>query len=218
MNTLIRTGLSAAAAGLTLLVTSCGTGGSSPSGFLSNYSQLGSGYDPAGGVAVYSSQSADFKDYDSIIFDPVTTIVDAEKVDPQVVTQMAAYLQRSLSSELGRELRLVGEPGPRTLRIRTALTDIISGVTATSPVTTVQVNPKATLSGPVGSAASFIASVSFEGEILESTTGKRLSALTDQRMGAKREVTSSTNWTAVRSMVEEGSKRLAQRLRGAQAR
>ena len=218
MSKLTLTGLFAAA-GLALLATSCGVGGSSPSGFLADYGQLGSGYDPAGGVAAYAKPGADFKDYDTIIFDPVTTIVDAEKVDPQVAEQLAAYLQRSLSAELGMELRLVGEPGPRTLRVRTALTDIVSGVPATSPVTTVHPKPKAVLSGTLGAeAAAFVASVSFEGEIVESMTGERLTALTDQRIGAKREASAKDDWTYVRSMVEVGSKSLADRLKVAQAR
>ncbi len=201
------------------LISSCAsTGGSSPSGFLSDFGQLGGGYATAGAVAAYMSPKADFRDYDTIVFEPVTTIIDGDKVDPRAAEQLAAYLASSLKSELGEDLRIVGVPGPRTLRVRVALTDIVEGTAPTSPVTTVQVDPKTPLKGAVGSNAPFIASVSFEGEVLDSLSGERLSAVSDQRLGAKRGVNPSTDWVAVRSLVEQGAENLAGRLRQVQAR
>lgn len=202
-----------------LLLPACTpTGGNSPSGFLSNFGQLGSGYDTAGAVAAYRNPKADFRDYDTLIFEPVTTIIDGDRVDPRAAEQLASYLAASLKSELGEELRLVGVPGPRTLRVRVALTDVVEGVAPTNPVTTVQVNPKARLKGAVGSDAPFIAAVSFEGEVLDSVSGERLSAVSDQRLGAKRRVSKATDWVAVRAMVEDGADNLAGRLRAVQAR
>ena len=202
-----------------LALASCsGTGGTSPSGFLTNFNQLDGGYGTAGAVAAYLDPKADLMDYDAVIFEPVTTIIDGEKVDARAAEQLASYLGSSLRSELGKELQLVGAPGPRTLRVRTALTDIVEGSTPTTPVTTVQINPKARLKGAVGSSAAFISSVSFEGELLDSTTGKRISAVSDQRLGAKREVGADTDWVAVRSMVEAGGRNMVGRLRAKQAR
>lgn len=208
-----------AVAGMALFSTSCGPGGAtSPSGFLSNYSQLGGGQDPAGGVAAYMNPKADFKDYDSIVLDPVTTIVGSDQVDPRVAEQLASYLGGALRSELGRELKMVGAPGPRTLRVRVALTDVIAGQPAATPVTTVHTQPRAMLQGAVGEAAGFIGSVSFEGETLDSMTGERLTAVSDQRLGSKREVSASTDWVWVRTLVDESADRLAERLASAQAR
>jgi hypothetical protein len=77
----------------------------------------------------------------------------------------------------------------------------------------VHAGPSATLSGKLGSAelAAFISKVSFEGEILDSVTGERLSALSDHRIGAKREASASTSWEAVRSAANQGAVRLWKR-------
>ncbi len=94
-------------------------------------------------------------------------------------------------------------PAPRTIEDRTAGT----------PVTTVHSNPRATLSGNLGSdaVASFVSKLSFEGEIVDSVTGERLSALSDHRLGVKREATATTTWASIRSATNEGAGRLWQR-------
>lgn len=211
------TGLVAASA-LSLIATSCTTG-SSPSGFLNNFGQLGGGYDTTNALAAYTAPGLDLTDYDSIYIEAPTTIIDVDKHDPKVAEQLASYMVRSLRSEFGKQLKIVGAPGPRTIRVRTALTDIVAGTTPTTPVTTTYANPKAPLRGAVGSAAPFIASISFEGEALDGETGKRLAAMSDQRTGAKTDkINPMTDWVAVKAMVEEWAARMAGRLTAAQAR
>jgi hypothetical protein len=77
------------------------------------------------------------------------------------------------------------------------------------PVITVHPDPQASLSGNLGSdaVAEFVSNVSFEGEILDSVTGKRLSAMVDHRLGVKREATASTSWAAVRSAANQSATR-----------
>ncbi|MGE9269474.1 MAG: DUF3313 domain-containing protein [Verrucomicrobiales bacterium] len=206
------------AAGLTLLATSCGTQ-SSPSGFLTNFGQLGGGYDTTNTLAAYTAPGLDLTDYDSVYIEAPTTIIDVDKHDPRVAEQLSAYVVRSLRSEFGKRLKIVGEPGPRTIRVRTALTDIVEGTPATTPVTTVYSDPKAPMRGAVGSAAEFISSISFEGEALDGATGKRLAASSDQRSGTKRDnIAADTDWVAVQAMVEKWAAHMAERLEGAQAR
>lgn len=200
-------------AGVSLMVSSCSTGGRSPSGFLSNYSQLDAGYGTENAVSAYLKPGVDLKKYDSVIIDPVNTVVAAPGVSQAVTDQLAAYLSGSLRSQAPSFLKVVTTPGPSTLRVRTALTDVIEGSESKSPVTTVHSNPRATLSGKLGSEqlAAFISRVSFEGEILDSTNGERLSALCDHRIGAKREATAATSWAAVGSAANQGAARLWQR-------
>ena len=95
-----------------------------------------------------------------------------------------------------------------------ALTDVIGKQSGPRPVTTVHSSPRAALSGNLGSdsVAAFVSNVSFEGEILDSVTGERVSALSDHRLGAKREATAATSWAAVRSATSQGAARLCQRL------
>lgn len=200
-------------AGSALLVSSCTPGGRSPSGFLTNYRQLDAGYGTTDAVSAYLKPAADLKKYDSVIIDPVTTVVATPGVSPALKEQLAANLNEALRAQLAGKLNLTCVPGPTTLRIRTALTDVVEGRESGKPVTTVHTNPQATLSGNLGSeaVAGFVSNVSFEGEILDSVSGERLSALIDHRLGVKREASASTSWAAVRSATNQGAARLWKR-------
>jgi hypothetical protein len=202
-----------ALAGSAVLVSSCSTGGRSPSGFLANYQQLDAGYGTEDAVSSYVKPGADFKKYDSVFIHPVTTVVGAPGISAQVKDQLAAYLSEALKSQVAGGLKLTSTPGPTTLMVRTALTDVVEGRESGVPVTTVHASPRATLTGNLGSdaVAAFISNVSFEGEIVDSVTGERLSALVDHRLGSKREATASTSWAAVRSAANQGAARLWKR-------
>lgn len=212
MNTITRLCLFATA-GAALALTSCATGGKSPSGFLSNYQQLNAGYGTTDAVSVFVKPGADLKKYDSVIIDPVTTVVATPGVSAQVKEQLAAYLGDSLRGRIAGELKTVSVPGPTTLRVRTALTDVIEDQKAGTPVTTVHPGARATLTGALGSAevAAFVSLVSFEGEIVDSLTGERLVASIDHRLGVKREATPQTSWASVRSAVNQGVGKLSDR-------
>ena len=206
-----------ALAGAALAVTSCSPGGRSPSGFLGNYKQLDAGYGTSDAVSAYVKPGVDLKKYDSVIIDPVTTVVSAPGITVEVKDQLAAYLSESLRSQVGGKMKLVSTPGATTLRVRTALTDVIEGKTSGTPVSAVHVSPSAALTGKLGSdtVAAFVSNVSFEGEILDSVSGERLCALSDHRLGSKREATASTSWAAVRSGTNQGALRLWQRFAAA---
>lgn len=212
MNTITRLGLFATA-GAALALSSCSTGGKSPSGFLSNFSQLDAGYGTADSVSSYVKPGVDFKKYDSVIISPVTTVIAAPGVSTAVTDQLAAYLADSLHKQLSPNLKIVSVPGPTTLRVRTGLTDVIEGQKAGKPVTTVHADPKITLSGNLGSpaVAALVSSASFEGELVDSVSGERLVALVDHRLGKKREATPETSWASVRSAINTGVEKLRSR-------
>lgn len=201
-----------AAAGLA--ISSCSTtGSSSPSGFLSNYKQLDGGYGTADAVSAYVKPGVDLKKYDSLLIDPVTTIVASPGIDSKVTGQLAAYMTEALRQQSTGKLKVVTVAGPTTLRLRTALTDVIEGQTSGTPVKTIHPAAKATLTGDLGTAdiAAFIAKVSFEGEVLDSVSGERLMANVDHRLGNKREVTPKTPWSEIRKQVNQGAARLISR-------
>lgn len=200
-------------AGSALLLSSCTPGGRSPSGFLTNYKQLDDGYGTENAVSAYLKPGADLKKYDSVIIDPVTTIVGTPGVSSALTEQIAANVSNSLRSQLTNELKITNVPGPSTLRLRVALTDLIENRKTGKPVITVHANPQATLSGNLGSdaVAGFVSHVSFEGEILDSVTGERLSAMVDHRLGIKREAKATTSWAAVRSAANQSATRFWKR-------
>ena len=127
--------------------------------------------------------------------------------------QVAAYLIDALRGQVKGELKIVTVPGPTTLRIRAALTDVVENEEHATPVTVVHPSPSATLTGALGSpeVAAFIAKVAFEGEIVDSVGGDRLLASVDQRLGSKRDVSPMTPWNEVRTKVKQGVGRLNQR-------
>ena len=237
MNIITRLGMFATA-GAALALSSCATGGKSPSRFLSNFSQLDAGYGTENAVSSYLKPGVNLKQYDSVIIDPVTTVIASPGVSPAVAgqlsaylnedgrviidpvkEQLAAYLSESLRSQM-TDFKIVSSPGPKTLRLRTGLTDVISAAQAGKGVTVVHTAPRATLSGNLGSAAlaSFVSNVAFEGEILDSVTGERLVALVDHRIGSKREASATTTWVGVRSGVNQGVIRLRDRIKAVEAR
>lgn len=195
-------------------MNSCATGGRSPSGFLGNFSQLDAGYGTTDAVAAYVKPGVDLKQYDSVWIEPVTTVVATPGISAEVTDQLAAYLGAALRTQAATgKMKIATVPGPGTLRVRTALTDVIPGVEKGKPVTTVHTAPQAPLTGPLGSdaVAAFVASLSFEGELVDSVTGERICALCDHRLGAKREFTAATTWATIRSANNQGAVRLYQR-------
>lgn len=209
-----------ALAGTCFALTSCTPGGRSPSGFLGNYKQMDAGYGTTDAVSAYLKPGVDLKKYDSVIIDPVTTVVSTPGISAEVKDQLAAYLADSMRTQTGGTLKIVSVPGPTTIRWRTALTDVVETRKGGKSVTTVHSSPRVTLTGKLGSdaVAGFISNVSFEGEILDSVSGDRLSALCDHRLGSKREATAATSWAAVRSGANQGAARLWQRFTAARDR
>jgi len=212
MKPIHRSGL-IALAGLALAVSSCSTNGDrSPSGFLGNYKQLDAGYGSADAVSAYLKPGVDLKKYDSVMIDPVTTVVATPGISAKVTDQLAAYQGEALRSQVAGKMKVVKVAGPRTLRVRTALTDIVENRKPGTPVTTVHTSPRTALSGNLGSdtVAAFVANVSFEGEILDSVTGERLSARCDHRLATKREATAATPWATVRANANQRAARFWQ--------
>lgn len=214
MKFITRTGLFISAATSLALLSSCANnGGRSPSGFLTHYAQMDGGYGTADAVSVFVKPGAELAKYDSVIIDPVTTIVASSGISADVKDQLASYLSGALRQEMSGRLKVVNTPGPATLRVRTALTDVIEGESAGAPVTTVHTVNRAPLSGKLDSetVAAFIAKVSFEGEILDSVTGERQFALIDHRLGAKRDASAATPWSSIRAAMIGGVRQLSGR-------
>lgn len=214
MKTMTRLGM-LAAAGATLALSSCSIGGTSPSGFLSNLSQLDGSYGTDNAVSSYVKPGVDFKKYDSVIIDPVTTVIASTPVNPAVIEQLAAYLGSAIYNQMSSGLKVVSAPSATTLRVRTNLTNVLLNQKNVKAVTKVHSSPKANLTGILGTApiAYFVSNVSFEGEVVDSVSGDRLVALVDHRLGSKREVTENTTWASVRDSINMGIGKLSARFK-----
>jgi hypothetical protein len=194
-------------------LVSCSTS-RSPSGFLANFDQLNAGYGTEDAVASFVAPDANIRAYHSLMIDPVTTVIANPAVSPQASEQIASYVLDALHNEFRQHIAIATAPGPGVMRLRAALTDVISGYPVEGkPVTTRHGHPQATFSGNIGddALAAFISKVSFEYEVVDSVSGKRLVALVDHRLGNKREATAETSWAAIRSGANVGAKKIVQR-------
>ena len=169
-----------------------------PSGFLGDYSRLQPG-GPGRALLVYRAPDANISAYDKVLLDPVTVwrppgATDA--VSRADLQRLADLLYGMLLSRLQTYYVMVQNPGPKTLRIRAALTEATPSSTSMDIMSQI---------GPVTGAASrtkematgtpaWVGAASAEIEVLDAETGKELLAAADRRVGEKTLTGSSDPW------------------------
>lgn len=189
----------------------------SPSGFLGDYSLLREGGDDEAQL-VYIDESVAFDAYDSVMLDEVTfwTVEgsDAGGLDQETQQHLTDRLYHALYGRLAADYKMVSKPGPGVLRIRAAITEakgarvVGNAITSTVP----QLRLLSRLGDLGKDTAFFVGKAAAECEILDSSTGKRLAAGVDERMGAKSLKTAFTKWGDVDEALEFWAQRLGDRL------
>jgi hypothetical protein len=160
------------------------------SGFLGDYSLLMRGTAEEA-QEIYINSLTDFKQYTRIIFDPITVYVAEKsalgKLPPEQLQDCVNYLDAAVRDELSPDYEFVDQPGPDTMRLRIALTEIKGAKVVMNTVSTVM---------PVGlalssvkkaatGASSAVGVARVEMELQDSMTGERLAAAVDARAGKK---------------------------------
>ena len=154
------------------------------SGFLTDYSLLEK--DSEGLVQwKYFKEGANFGAYDKVILDHATFFfkkdADYKGIHSDELTELAQNLHKAFLVTLARAYSFTDKPGPGTMRVRLAITDLVPGKPGTGVMTTIV---------PFGLAASFIkkavtgshigmAQISGEAELIDSQTGEILAAAID---------------------------------------
>ena len=144
------------------------------SGFLGDYSALKLATAPAFAVVgrkIYIAPEADLKDYGKVVIDPVSFAylkpgLDLTAAEKERLTQ---YLNEWLNLKLKDRFMKVPVAGPKTLRVRTAITDVSS--------------PEGIKSREVNMAD--VARAVVELELTDSETGHRFLAMVDQMGGVR---------------------------------
>jgi hypothetical protein len=185
------------------------------SGFLRDYGQLQEreGYEAQ---LVYLNPRADWSRYAAIEIDSVTLWASQENVklskqDQQMLTDL---VYKAMHEQLGKEFRIVQEPGPEVLRLRAALTQAKGAKVALRTMSTLL--PQALLLGTAvglsADTASTVGTATVEMELLDSITGQRLAAAVDQRAGTKSLLTTRTfsTWGDVEAAANFWAERTAQ--------
>lgn len=168
-------------------------------------------------LLVYVNPETDWASYDKMLLDPVQVWRrhDPEEGAPnEDVQRMANNFHGILYKELSQDYEIVFEPGPKTIRVRVALTDIGKSTAALDIITTVV---------PVGIVISagkdfitgkpaFVGEASIEGELRDAETGGLLAAVVDRRVGGKTIKESTNSWNDVNRILEFWSKLARYRL------
>ena len=135
----------------------------SPSGFLSNYSQLGPDITRHDAAAVYVDPVVDFKKYDSLMVDPVTVYPGTSGISQEKQTELGSYLRRAFVAELGRDYEIVDVAGPTTMRLRAALAGVADPAAGTG-------------------LKAFVKTTQIEAELLDSSSDSRLAAISGKTL------------------------------------
>jgi hypothetical protein len=204
-------------------MTGCGTSSqarnATPSGFMSDYSQLKPGTDGEA-LLVYVNPAANFKKYKKIMLDPIriyagpdSSIANISKEDQQ---DLVNYFDATIRENLKKDYTFVNAPGPDVMRLRVAITDAKGSKVALDTVSTVF---------PIGLAVSglkkmtvgshtAVGDVGAEAEGLDSKSNQRLFASVDARVGEKisGKFDKFNKWRVAQDSFDYWAARLQQRL------
>jgi hypothetical protein len=179
------------------------------SGFLDDYSLLRPG--PEGGFAlVYRSPKADWGKYDKVLLEPVTLWRSGRNaLDPVPepdLLRLIADLQSVVRRRLDTTFRMTDETGPRTLRVRLAITE----ARETDPVLDVlRGHGRDDVTKGMGplheETERFIAHAEIEGEIRDGATNELLAAGVDRRRAGAPPI---ATWGDLDRALEQWAKRV----------
>lgn len=160
------------------------------SGFLSSYEGFKPG--PKGGADwLYIKEGVDFAKYNKVMFDQVTFFLKENAkykgIKPDDIKELTDAFNEAVRENIGKSYELVETPGPDTMRIRVALTDLEPSKPGISAVSTVL---------PIGLGISMIkkevtgrhtgvGETSAEIEVLDSQSNERIAAAIDTFSGGK---------------------------------
>lgn len=191
-------------------------GKAKPSGFLGDYAQLHQGGEGQA-LLVYVDPKVRFSTYRKMIIDPVTIWRDAETKDipPDEAQDLIDDLDDVLRMTLDDDYQLVKEPGPDVLRLRVAITEAEGSWRVVDGRLGDELDPDlraVTPKEPSEATKSFVGKAGVEAEILDSTTGTRLAAAIDRRVGARSLKPEKNAWSDVERAFRYWADRLRDRL------
>ena len=156
------------------------------SGMLTDMDQLTPG-GPGEASLRYVAPGVDWKSYTKVIIEPVTFWGGAANAPNTATQQMLCdYLYNALNKTLSQNLKIVTQPGPNTLVLRIALTDVTASTPGLRTISVIV--PQARLLTLLGNTATgsqaFAGSAQGEGDVTDAVTGQRLAAFIDKTQAA----------------------------------
>jgi hypothetical protein len=157
------------------------------------------------------SGRVNYGDFDSVMIEPVATRFSAAGTSSAVTEQVALHFRTGLRTAFGKRLKLVGAPGPRTMRVRAMVSD-----GDPSAVLMHHANPAGRMQGAVGPALPTLMMARLSAEILDAK-GQRLAAVGPQAISSIPRLDAATDWLVVRTFCETTAESLANRIAPAPA-
>jgi len=202
------------------MTTGCGS--SKPkmhkSGFFTDYSRLGK--DPEGFYQwYYLRDDVVFGAYNKIIIDHVSFFLKEDAaykgIQPEELIELAKHFHNAVIEALHGAYSFTSKPGPGTMRVRMAITDLVPGKTTSGTITTIV--PVGLIASHVKKAATGshigIGGAAFEAELLDSQTNEVLAAVLDKKTGKKYKIGKSvTKWGQVDTIFNDWAKDFRKRL------
>jgi hypothetical protein len=161
------------------------------SGFLQDYTLLTSN-DPQKIVDwVYINEKVDYTTYNKIMLDDVVFFAsedaDYKGFEAQELVDLSKAFHAAFIMNLRGSMEFTDTPGPGVMRIRMAITNLVPSNSFTGTVTTIV--PVGLVVSSVKKAATGshigMGGVTFEGELIDSQSGKILGAVVDSKTGKK---------------------------------
>jgi hypothetical protein len=173
-----------------------------PSGFLSSYDKLVVNTELDDSF-IYRYTGKDAAKYTKIIIDPIQVYFaddpaangeQAKQMDPADLKALTDYFREALVTAFGDEYPVVDVPGPDTLRLRIAITNLVANKPAASVLTLavpflwLADAGTGVAQGKTGSTM-FVGEASVEMEVMDSESNQQLAAFIETRVAKK------YNWT-----------------------
>lgn len=171
-------------------------------GFQDDYSLLKEGGDDDA-LLSYWRKDVNWRGYKKIILEPVVVkktknsdLFDMTHAENYRLCELLGY---RLQEALKTRFKLVSKPGPDTMRVEYAITDVETSIVLLDMFSSVYPSARATsgLHHLVFGSEAFVGQASVEGRITDSTTGELLMASADARAGGKTLIGSTNEWDDV---------------------
>jgi len=165
-----------------------GTPRVAPTGLLGDYSEfLPAADDPE--RLVYRRPGRSLAEFDAVMIEPVQIALAPESagnaVDPQELARLAKYLHDALVLAMRGAYPVVDAGGPRVLRVRVALTDVIATRPVLSTTGTLALPVRVVSAGKrvISGTDLFVGEVEVEAELVDSQSGERVLGVVDRKAG-----------------------------------
>jgi hypothetical protein len=163
---------------------------------------------PDEALYVYRNPKADWPSYSKILLDPVVNLrqaaLEEQGLPMEDIQRLANNFFVLIYKELDKDYEMVKMPGPRTIRVQVALTDLQESWATTDTVTSVIPVGMVLSAGSefVTGKPAFVGEATIEVKATDGRTGQLLAAGIDRRVGGDAIEASVDSWDDVNKIME----------------